>query len=60
MFVSEAGLCSYFANFPRKMRRKYFFFFRKEPPDDFSEITALRVKSNWSPEGLSSTGNGLS
>ena len=46
-FINEADLRKNFADFARKMRCKWFF--RNEPMEEFSEIPAFKIKSNWSP-----------
>ena len=46
-FINEADLRRDLANFPRKVSFKWFFC--NEPMEDFSEIPAFRIKSNWSP-----------
>ena len=46
-FINEADLRRDFVGFARKMSSKWFF--RKETTDDFIEISAFRIKSNWSP-----------
>ena len=46
-FINEADLRRDFAGFARKMRCKWFFC--NEPTEDFTEIPAFRIKSNWSP-----------
>ena len=46
-FINEADLRRDFAEFARKMRCKWFF--RNEITQDFSEVPAFRVKSNWNP-----------
>ena len=46
-FINEADLRRDFADFDGKMRCKWFF--RNEPTEDFSEIPAFGIKSNWSP-----------
>ena len=46
-FINEADLRRDFADFPRKMRCEWCF--RNEPREDFCEIPAFRIKSNWSP-----------
>ena len=46
-FINKADLRREFADFTRKMRCKWFFW--NEPTEDFSEIPAFRIKSNWSP-----------
>ena len=49
-FINEADLRRDFADFNRKMRCKWFF--RNEPTEDFCEIPAFGIKSNWSsPKG---------
>ena len=45
--INEADLRRDFAEFARKMRCKWFF--RNEITQDFSEVPAFRVKSNWNP-----------
>ena len=42
--INEADLRRNFANFAKKIRC----FFRNEPTEDFSEIPAFTIKSNWS------------
>ena len=46
-FINKADLRRNFADFTRKMRCKRFF--RNKAAEDFSEIPAFRIKSNWSP-----------
>ena len=48
-FINKADLRRDFGDFARKMRCKWFF--RNEPREDFSEIPALKTKSNCSPPG---------
>ena len=46
-FINEADLRKNFADFSRKMRCKCFF--RNEATEEFSEIPAFKIRSNWSP-----------
>ena len=46
-FTNEADLRRYFTEFARKMRCKCYF--RNDATEDFSEVPAFRVKSNWNP-----------
>ena len=46
-FINEADIRRDFVDFARKMRCKWFF--RNGSTEDFGEIPALRIKSNWSP-----------
>ena len=46
-FINEVDLTRGSVNFAKKMRCKWFFC--NEPTEDFSEIPAFRIKSNWSP-----------
>ena len=46
-FINEADLRKNFADFTRKMRCKCFL--RNEATEEFSEIPAFKIRSNWSP-----------